>query len=42
LEIGRRDFLGVAGSLASLPILGLTGSHALAQATGMGAVGLSA
>src|SRR4051794_37287804 len=42
LEIGRRGFLGVAGSLASLPILGLTGSHASAQATGAGSGGLSA
>src|SRR3954454_7933040 len=42
LEIGRRGFLGVAGSLASLPILGLTSSQASAQTTGMDAGGLSA
>ena len=42
LEIGRRGFLSMAGSLASLPILGLTGSQASAQTTGMGAGGLSA
>src|SRR4051794_26427827 len=36
LRIGRRGFLGAAGSLAAVPLLGGTISQALAQATGSG------
>jgi aryl-alcohol dehydrogenase-like predicted oxidoreductase len=36
MRIGRRGFLGAAGSLAAVPLLGGTISQALAQATGSG------
>jgi aryl-alcohol dehydrogenase-like predicted oxidoreductase len=36
MRMGRRGFLGVAGSLAAVPLLGGTISQALAQATGSG------
>ncbi|RWM21458.1 MAG: aldo/keto reductase [Mesorhizobium sp.] len=36
LRMGRRAFLGAAGSLATAPLLSGTGSQAVAQATGSG------
>ncbi len=36
LEIGRRGFLGAAGSLAAVPLLGGSGPQAFAQTTGSG------
>lgn len=40
LEMSRRDFLGVAGSLASVPVLGLAGCQTVAQtaSTGVGSM----
>ena len=36
LEIGRRGFLGAAGSLVAMPLFGGTGPQASAQTTGSG------